>query len=125
MPIEQLKTLNQQLIQFYSSPNLFNLYEQLKLEKNLKKHSNTTMIFQRQTDELIENYLGMKEKIIQHMEILAKIQQQTEKYQLAKQKAENSIEKAKELVILEENTILPLDNQQIEIMLQKYKVWCS
>ena len=56
------------------------------------------------------------------MELLEKIQQQTNKYQLAKQKAENSIEKAKELVTLEENTILPLDNQQIEIILQKYKV---
>jgi len=122
MPIEQLKLLNQQLIQFYSSPNLFNLYEQLKLDKNLHKHSNTTMIFQRQTDELIENYLGIKDKILQHIEILENIQQQTQKYQLAKQKAENSIEKAKELVTLEENTILPLDNQQIEIMLQKYKV---
>jgi hypothetical protein len=80
------------------------------------------MIFQRQTDELIENYLLMKEKILQHIQILENIQQQTNKYQLAKQKAENSIEKAKELVTLEENTILPLDNQQIEIMLQKYKV---
>jgi len=122
MPIEQFKSLNQQLIQFYSSPNLFHLYEQLKLDKNLHKHSNTTMIFQRQTDELIENYHLIKEKILQHMQILDKIQQQTTKYQLAKQKAEYSIDKAKELVTLEENTILPLDHQQIELMLQKYKV---
>jgi hypothetical protein len=122
IPIEQFKSLNQQLIQFYSSPNLFHLYEQLKLDKNLHKHSNTTMIFQRQTDELIENYHLIKEKILQHMQILDKIQQQTTKYQLAKQKAEYSIDKAKELVTLEENTILPLDHQQIELMLQKYKV---
>jgi hypothetical protein len=80
------------------------------------------MIFQRQTDELIENYHLIKEKILQHMQILDKIQQQTTKYQLAKQKAEYSIDKAKELVTLEENTILPLDHQQIELMLQKYKV---
>jgi hypothetical protein len=122
MPIEQLKSFNQQLIQFYSSPNLFHLYEQLKLDKNIHKHSNTTMIFQRQTDELVENYHLIKEKILQHMEILDKIQQQTNKYQLAKEKAESVIDKAKELVTLEENTILPLDHQQIEIMIQKYKV---
>jgi len=122
MPIEQLKLLNQQLIHFYSSANLMNLYEQLKLTKQINEHSNVTKIFQRQTDELIENYILMKERILQHIEILEEIQQQTDKYQDAKQKAENAIEKAKELVTLEENTILPLDNQQIEIMLQKYKV---
>jgi hypothetical protein len=122
MPIEQFKLLNQQLIHFYSSANLMNLYEQLKLTKQINEHSNVTKIFQRQTDELIENYILMKERILQHIEILENIQQQTEKYQEAKEKAENSIEKAKELVTLEENTILPLDNQQIEIMLQKYKV---
>jgi len=121
MPIEKFKLLNQQLIQFYSSPNLLNLYEQLKLDKNLNKHSNTTSIFQRQTDELIENYLLIKDKILQYIQILENIQQQTNKYQLSKQKAENTIDKAKQLVIFEENTILPLNNQQIEIMLQKYK----
>jgi predicted house-cleaning NTP pyrophosphatase (Maf/HAM1 superfamily) len=122
MPIEQLKSLNQQLIQFYSSANLLHLYEQLKLTKNINQHSNTTMIFQRQTNDLIENYLSIKDRILQHIEILEKIQQQTNKYQTAKEKAENTIEKAKELVTLEENTILPLDDQQIETMLQKYKV---
>ena len=122
LPVEQFKTLNEQLIRFYSSPNLQHLYEQLKLTKNINHNSNTTRIFQRQTDELVENYRGIKERILQHIEILEKIQQQTNKYQLAKQKAEHSMEKAKELVTLEENTILPLDNQQIELMLQKYKV---
>ncbi|CAF4660902.1 unnamed protein product, partial [Rotaria sp. Silwood2] len=78
-------------------------------------------IVQRQTDELIENYLLIKDKILQHINLLEKIQQQTHQYQLAKQIAENSIEKAKELVTLEENTILPLDNQQIEFLLKKYK----
>ena len=122
MPVEELKALNQQLIQFYSSANLVHLYEQLKLDQNMHRHSNTTMIFQRQTDDLIENYLSIKERIRQLMEILQRIEEQTTKYQFAKQRAQDIIEKAKELVTLEENTILPLDNQQIEIMLQKYKV---
>ncbi|CAF1104230.1 unnamed protein product [Adineta ricciae] len=121
MPVEQFKTLNQQLIQFYSSNNLVNLYEQLKLTKHPNEHSTITKGFQRQTDELIENYTTMKERILQHLEILEKIQKQTEKYQAAKQKAEDIIDKAKDLVTVEENTILPLDNQQIEILLQKYK----
>ncbi|CAF0847061.1 unnamed protein product [Rotaria sordida] len=121
MPIEQIKLLNQKLIEFYSSSNLKHLYEQLNLNKNKQHNTNIIKIVQRQTDELIENYLLIKEKILQHINLLEKIQQQTHQYQLAKQKAENSIEKAKELVTLEENTILPLDNQQIEIMLKRYK----
>jgi len=121
LPIEQLQTSNQQLIQFYSSINLLHLYEQLKLDVNSNKHSNTTMIFQKQTDDLVENHRLMKEKILQYMEILKQIQQKLSKYQLAKQTAEKSLEKAKELVTLEENTILPLDNQQIEVLLEKYK----
>ncbi|CAF3599478.1 unnamed protein product [Adineta steineri] len=121
MPIEEFKLLNQQLINFYSSPNLLNLYEQLKLTKHINKHSNITKNFQRQTDELIDNYNSIKDRILQHMNLLENIQQDTEKYQVAKQKAEDSIEKAKELVKLEENTILPLDHQQLDIMLQKYK----
>ncbi|CAF1012011.1 unnamed protein product [Rotaria sp. Silwood1] len=120
--IEQIKLLSQQLIEFYSSKNLNQLYEQLKLDQHKQHNTNITKIVQRQTDELIENYLLIKEKILQHINLLEKIQQQTNQYQLAKQKAENSMEKAKELVTLEENTILPLDNQQIEIMLKKYKV---
>lgn len=122
MPAEAIKSLSQQLIEFYSMKNLQNLYEQLKLAKNAQHNSNITKIIQRQTDELLENYVSMKEKIFQHMNLLEKIQQQTTKYQLAKEKAENTIEKAKEMVTLEENTILPLDHQQIEIMLNKYKV---
>lgn len=122
MPIEELKGLNQQLIHFYSSNNLISLYEQLKLTKHMNKHSTITKIFQRQTEELLDSYVSMKERLLQHLEILHAIQQQTEKYQLAKQKADNTMEKAKELVTLEENTILPLDQQQIEEMLQKYKV---
>ncbi|CAF2993985.1 unnamed protein product [Rotaria sp. Silwood2] len=121
MPIEQIKLLHQQLIEFYSSSNLNNLYEQLKLDKNKQHNTNIIKIVQRQTDELIENYLLIKDKILQHINLLEKIQQQTHQYQLAKQIAENSIEKAKELVTLEENTILPLDNQQIEFLLKKYK----
>ncbi|CAF4101504.1 unnamed protein product, partial [Rotaria sordida] len=121
MPIEEIKLLNQKLIEFYSSSNLKHLYEQLNLNKNKQHNTNIIKIVQRQTDELIENYLLIKEKILQHINLLEKIQQQTHQYQLAKQKAENSIEKAKELVTLEENTILPLDNQQIEIMLKRYK----
>lgn len=122
MPIESLQASNQQLIHFYSSSNLSKLYEQLDLPQTNRQHSNTTTIFQRQTDELIDNYHAMKERLHQHMEILRKIQQQTEQYELAKQKAEQTIEKAKELVTLEENTILPLDHAQVEVMLQKYKV---
>ncbi|CAF1300148.1 unnamed protein product [Rotaria magnacalcarata] len=121
MPIEQMRVLNQQLIEFYSPSNLNHLYEQLKLDKNTQHNSNITTIVQRQTDDLIENYLSIKEKIFQHINLLEKIEQQTTKYQAAKEKAEISIEKAKELVTLEENTILPLDDQQIEIMLNKYK----
>ncbi|CAF3366835.1 unnamed protein product [Rotaria socialis] len=121
MPIEQMRVLNQQLIEFYSPSNLNHLYEQLKLDKNTEHNSNITEIVQRQTDELIENYLSIKEKIFQHMNLLEKIEQQTNKYQSAKEKAKLAIEKAKELVTLEENTILPLDDQQIELMLNKYK----
>lgn len=122
MPIEELKSLNEQLIQFYSSPNLMHLYEQLKLDQRLHPHTNTTMIFQRQTDELMENYHAIKDRIRQMMEILQRIEQHTKRYQLAKDQALNTMDKAKELVSLEENTILPLDKQQIELMLQKYKV---
>lgn len=122
MPIDQIKLLNQKLIHFYSSGNLLHLYEQLKIDKSTHQNSNIKNIFQRQTDELVENYTSMKDKILQHMDLLDKIQQLTNKHRLAKQKAEHAIEKAKELVTLEENTILPLDNQQIEIMLKKYKV---
>ena len=122
MPIESLKSSNQKLIHFYSSSNLSKLYEQLDLPQTNRQHSNTTAIFQRQTDELIDTYHAMKERLLQHMEVLSKIQKQTEQYQLAKQKAEQMIEKAKELVTLEENTILPLDSGQVELMLQKYKV---
>ena len=122
MPVEELKSLNQQLIQFYSSPNLVHLYEQLKLDQKMHQHTNTTMIFQRQTEELMENYHSIKERIRQLMEILQRIEQQTKKYQQARERAQTTLEKAKELVTLEENTILPLDNEQIEIMLQKYKV---
>jgi len=121
LPIEQLKTLTEQLIQFYSSANLLNVYEQLKVSKP-RNDSNVILIFQKQTDEVIENYLLIKQRILQYIELLESIQQQTNQYQLAKQIAENSIEKAKQLVTLDENTILPLDNQQIEIILQKYKV---
>ena len=122
MPIEKIKSLNQQLIDFYSSTNLFHLYQQLKLEKSVDQYSDVTMIFKRQIDELIENYVLIKEKIIQHMKVLEDIQQQINEYQLKKENVEYCLEKAKELVTLEENTILPLDNQQIEIILQKYKV---
>lgn len=122
MPVDELKSLNQQLIQFYSSPNLVHLYEQLKLDQKMHQHTNTTMIFQRQTEELMENYHSIKDRIRQLMEILQRIEQQTKKYQIAKENALNTLDKAKELVTLEENTILPLDNQQIEIMVQKYKV---
>lgn len=122
MPIDALKSSNQQLIHFYSSNELSGLYKDLQLEANTSHHSNTTSIFQRQTDDLIENHRLMKERLIQHIAILEKIQLQRDRYQLAKEKALSSIELAKELVTLEENTILPLDNGQIEIMLQKYKV---
>lgn len=122
MPIEEFQSLNEQLIQFYSSPNLVHLYEQLKLDQRLHPHANTTMIFQRQTDELMENYHAIKDRIRQMMEILQRIEQHKKKYQIAKDQALTTLDKAKELVSLEENTILPLDKQQIEIMLQKYKV---
>jgi hypothetical protein len=112
LPIEQLKMITQQLIDFYSSINLL----------NLTKPKNQTLIYEKQTDELIENYLLIKHRILQYIDLLENIQQLTNKYQLAKQLAENSIEKAKKLIILDEHIMLPLDNQLIEIMLQKYKV---
>ena len=121
LPIDPLQSLTAQLIQFYSSSNLLNLYEQLKLAKAVN-HSDVTRVFQQQTDELIESYLSMRQRLLQYLELLANIQQQTDKYQMDKQNAENVIEKAKDLVTLEENTILPLDNDRIEAILQKYKV---
>jgi hypothetical protein len=98
LPIEQLKILTKQLIDFDSSINLLNI-------------SKSTSIYQKQTDELIENYL---QRIIQY--------KNTQQYQLAKQNAENSIAKVKKLFTLDENLILPLDNQLIEIMVEKYQV---
>lgn len=121
LPVDQLISLNEQLINFYSSPSLINVYEQLKLSKPTT-HSNITAVFQKQTDDIIENYLAIKQRIIEYIQSLQNIQQQTDEYQQAKQKAEDSIEKAKELVKLDESVILPLDNQQIIILVQKYKV---
>ena len=121
LPVEQFKIITEQLIQFYSSPNLLNLYEQLKFSVPIK-HSNLTSIFQSQANELIENYLAMKEKILHYMALLENIKQPTTEYQSIKQLVKYSIEKAKELVTLEQNIILPFDNQQIEIMLEKYQV---
>jgi hypothetical protein len=112
LPIEQLKIIIEQLIDFYSSTNVLNLC----------KSRNQTSIYQKQTDELIENYLLIKQRILQYIDLLENIEQITHKYQSTKSIAENSIEKAKELIKLDENIILPLDNQLIEIMLQKYKV---
>ncbi|CAF2651984.1 unnamed protein product [Rotaria sp. Silwood2] len=56
--------LNQQLVGFYLSTNLFHLYEQLNLEKHIHRNLNIINIFQRQTIDLIENYLLNKEKIL-------------------------------------------------------------
>jgi len=112
LPIEQLKIITEQLINFYSSINLL----------NFSKPKNSILIYQKQTDELMENYLLIKQRILQYRDLLENIQQQIKKYYLVKQIAENSIEKAKELITLNENIILPLDNQLIENMLQKYKV---
>ncbi|CAF2636953.1 unnamed protein product [Rotaria sp. Silwood2] len=120
LPIEQLKILTEQLINFYSSPNLLNLYEQLKLSKPVN-HSNLTLIYQKQTDDLIEYYLLIKQRLLQYLELLENIQQQTNQYQLAKQIAESSIEKTKQLITIDETIILPLDSQQIIVMLKKYK----
>ncbi|CAF5057180.1 unnamed protein product, partial [Rotaria sp. Silwood1] len=120
LPIEQLKILTEQLINFYSSTNLINLYEQLKLSKPIN-HSNLTLIYQKQTDDLIEYYLLIKQRLLEYLELLENIQQQTNQYQSTKQIAENSIEKAKQLITINETIILPLDNQQIIVMLQKYK----
>ncbi|CAF1221360.1 unnamed protein product [Rotaria sordida] len=120
LPIEQLKIITEQLINFYSSPNLLNLYEQLKLSKPIN-HSNLTLIYQKQTDDLIEYYLAIKQQLLQYIELLENIQQKTNQYQLIKQIAENSIEKAKQLVTIDETILLPLDSEQIIIMLQKYK----
>ncbi|CAF4468439.1 unnamed protein product [Rotaria socialis] len=120
LPVEQLKVLNEQLINFYASPNLLNLYEQLKLSKPID-HSNLTVTFQKQTDDLIENYVSIEQRILQYIELLENIRQKTDQYQLAKEHAENSIEQAKQLVQLNETIILPLDNEQIIVVLQKYK----
>ncbi|CAF5218291.1 unnamed protein product, partial [Rotaria magnacalcarata] len=120
LPVEQLKVLNEQLINFYSSANLLNLYEQLKLTKPID-HSNLTVTFQKQTDDLIENYVTIEQRILQYIELLENIRQKTDQYQLAKEHAENSIEQAKQLVQLNETIILPLDNEQIVVVLQKYK----
>jgi hypothetical protein len=98
LSIEQLKIFTQQLIDFDSSINLLNI-------------SKSTSIYQKQTDDLIENYLLIQQRIIQ-----------LEEYQFAKHNAENSIEKAQALFTLDENIILPLDNQSIEILVQKYQV---
>lgn len=121
LPIEQLKALNEQIINFYSSPNLLNLYEKLKLSKPISD-SNFSIKFQQQTDELITKHLLIREQILQYIRLLENIQQQTDQYQLAKRNAENLIERAKQLVTLNESIILPLDSQQVEIILKKYKV---
>lgn len=112
LPIEQFKIISKQLINFYSSINLL----------NISKSSNQPLIYEKQTNELIENYLSIKQRIIQYLDLLENIQQLTNKYQISKQNAENSIEKAKELIQLDENIILPVDIQLIENILQKYKV---
>ena len=121
LPIEPFRSLSEQLIQFYSSPNLLKLYEQFKLAQTIN-HSRTTAIFQEQTDQIIEEYVEIKERILQLMRIFEQILQLEEQYQLEKQAAENAIERAKELVSLEENTILPLDSEQIGMLRQKYQV---
>ncbi|CAF4403746.1 unnamed protein product, partial [Adineta steineri] len=76
---------------------------------------------EKQTNELIEYYLLIKQRILESMKTLENIQHQTNNYQISKQIAENSIEKAKELIVLNENIILSLDDQKIENLLQKYK----
>jgi hypothetical protein len=121
LPIEQFRSLSEQLIQFYSSPNLLKLYEQFKLAQTIH-HSQTTAIFQEQTDQIIEDYVDIKERILQLIKSFEQILHLDEQYQLDKQAAENAIDTAKELASLEENTILPLNNQQIAILLQNYQV---
>ncbi|CAF1503793.1 unnamed protein product [Adineta steineri] len=120
LPIEQLKFINKQLVEFYSSANLLDIYEHLKLSKP-RNDSNLSLIFEKQTNELIEYYLLIKQRILESIKILENIQHQTNNYQISKQIAENSIEKAKELIVLNENIILSLDDQKIENLLQKYK----
>lgn len=121
LPIEQFRSLSEQLIQFYSSPNLLKLYEQFKLAQTIN-HSQTTAIFQEQTDQIIEEYVESKERILQLIRSFEQILHLDERYQLEKQAAEKAIEKAKELASLEENTILPLNNEQIAILLRNYQV---
>ena len=121
LPVEQFRSLSEQLIQFYSSPNLLKLYEQFKLAQTIN-HSQTTAIFQVQTDQIIEEYVEIKERILQLMKSFEQILYLEDRYQLEKQAAEKAIEKAKELASLEENTILPLNNEQIAILLRNYQV---
>jgi hypothetical protein len=122
LPINGLTDANRKLIEFYTSDDLRQLYEQLHVPLTDHQHSNTTSIFKRQTDELVDNHRTIRERIVQHMNNVKQIQKQTEQYRSAKIKAEQTIDKAKELVTFDENTILPLDNDQIELLLQHYKV---
>lgn len=123
LPIDLLQSNNEKLIEFYGSNDFNQLYDLLNLPKN-HRHSNTTSIFQRQTDDLIENHRLIRERLLHQLEILGQIQEQTVVYENARQTAQETVEAAKDMVTFEENTILPLDNQQIELMLKKYKV-CS
>ncbi|CAF4372466.1 unnamed protein product, partial [Adineta steineri] len=50
LPIEQLKFINKQLVEFYSSANLLDIYEHLKLSKP-RNDSNLSLIFEKQTNE--------------------------------------------------------------------------
>lgn len=121
LPIDLFRSLSNQLIGFYSSKNLIKLYERWR-QGQTHMSSETAKVFHEQTEEIVNAYEKIKERLIQLKKFFEEIQLRSEEYHNGKERAEETIEKAKKFVQTEEYQMLPLDRDEVRRIEEKFRV---
>lgn len=103
LPIDAFQSVAEQLIEFYSSPNLLNFYERLKFSRPSTFRSETARIYRDQTDEIVDAYRSMKTRLLQFLQL-----------ELERKAAQDAIEKAKILLRFDETPRLSLDLNEMK-----------
>lgn len=110
IPIDQLETLSEQCVQFYSSSNLLELYRQLKLVESTDL-SQASVYFRDETKNIVEFHRNVGQRLRQLLEYLTHRQQ-----------AHNSIETARKILKFDEQILLSNDLKRVDHLLDYYQV---